>query len=165
MIILQWPATAATLRQGIAALGRADYVRASAILIPLAEQGSPDAQSYLGLLYATGRGVPQNYTEAAHWYLRAAEQGHATAQYFLGLLYDKGHGVERDVVEAHKWLTLSTARSHRKVRDDRVRIRDAIASKMTRGEIARSRAAALNWIPRRELPWPNRLDRSNHRQS
>lgn len=144
------PAQAQSFRQGIAAFQRQDYARASRIFIPLAERGNAPAQTYLGLLFETGRGVPQNYTEAAMWYRRAAEQGDSRAQYSLGLLYDRGQGVPRDIVEASKWLNLSTAAAPPPVREARVRIRDAVTSKMTRGEIAQARLRALEWAPSRE---------------
>lgn len=143
-------AEAASLRQGISAFNRQDYVSASRVFIPLAEQGVPVAQAYLGFMFETGRGVPQNYTEAAMWYRRAAEQGDSLAQYSLGLLYDRGQGVPRDIVEANKWLNLSVAASPIRVREARARIRDAITSKMSRGEIAQARLRALEWVPRQE---------------
>jgi TPR repeat protein len=143
-------AEAATLRQGVSAFNRHDYLLASQIFFPLAERGDPAAQSYLGFMFETGRGVPQNYTEAAMWYRRSAEQGDSLAQYSLGLLYDKGQGVPRDIVEANKWLNLSTAASPRNAREARARLRDAVTTKMTRGEIARARLRALEWVPTRE---------------
>ncbi|MBR0688913.1 sel1 repeat family protein [Bradyrhizobium manausense] len=143
-------AQAQSLRQGVSAFNRQDYVAASRAFIPFAERGSAPAQTYLGYMFETGRGVPQNYTEAAMWYRRAAEQGDSLAQYSLGLLYDRGQGVPRDIVEASKWLNLSTAAAPRQARDARVRIRDAVTSKMTRGEIAEARLRALEWAPSRE---------------
>jgi len=143
-------AEAKSFRQGVSAFNRQDYVSASRVFIALAEQGVPAAQSYLGFMFETGRGVPQNYTEAAMWYRRAAQQGDGRAQYSLGLLYDRGQGVPRDIVEAGKWLNLSTAAAPRRAREARVRIRDAVTSKMTRGEIARARLRALEWAPSRE---------------
>jgi hypothetical protein len=143
-------AQAQSLRQGISAFHRQDYARASQVFIPLAERGQASAQAYLGFMFETGRGVPQNYTEAAMWYRRAAEQGDSLAQYSLGLLYDHGQGVPRDIVEASKWLNLSTAAAPRRAREARARIRDAVTTKMTRGEIARSRLRALEWAPVRE---------------
>jgi TPR repeat protein len=140
-------AQAQSLRDGVAAYHRQDYVRASNIFIPLAERGVAPAQTWLGFMFQTGRGVPQNYTEAAMWYRRAAEQGDSLAQYSLGLLYDKGQGVPRDVIEASKWLNLSTAAAPPRAREARARIRDAVGTKMTRGEIARARARALGWAP------------------
>ena len=143
-------AGAASFRQGVSAFNRQDYVAASQVFIPLAEHGSAAAQSYLGFMFETGRGVPQNYTEAAMWYRRAAEQGDSLAQYSLGLLYDRGFGVPRDIVEASKWLNLSTAAAPRRTREARARIRDAVTTKMTRGEIAQARLRALEWAPSRE---------------
>ena len=35
------------------------------------------ARFTLGVMYGEGRGVPQDYAEAARWYRRAAEQGDA----------------------------------------------------------------------------------------
>lgn len=143
-------ASAQSLGQGIFAFQRQDYVTASRVFIPLAERGNAAAQSYLGFLFETGRGVPQNYTEAAMWYRRAAEQGDARAQYSLGLLYDRGFGVPQDIIEASKWLNLSTAAAPPRLRESRARIRDAVTSKMTRGEIAQARLRALEWAPSRE---------------
>jgi hypothetical protein len=144
------PAHAVTVRQGVAALQRRDYNAAAEIFNAIAQRGNPSAQAYLALLYSKGFGVPQNYTAAAFWYRRAAEQGHSGAQYMLGLLYDKGFGVPQDVVEAEKWLILSTAGANGRGAEDRARIRDAVRTKMTRGEIAKSRLRAIEWGPHRE---------------
>jgi hypothetical protein len=143
-------AEAQSFRQGVSAFNRQDYASASQIFIPLAEQGVRPAQSYLGFMFQTGRGVPMNYAEAAMWYRHAAEQGDSAAQYSLGLLYDRGQGVPRDIVEASKWLNLATAGAPRRAREARARIRDAVTTKMTRGEIAQSRLRALEWAPSRE---------------
>jgi TPR repeat protein len=144
------PAHAVTVRQGVAALQRRDYNAAAAIFNAIAPRGDPNAQAYLALLYSKGFGVPQNYTAAAYWYRRAAEQGHSGAQYQLGLLYDRGFGVPQDVVEAEKWLILSTAGANGRGAEDRARIRDAVRTKMTRGEIAKARLRAVEWGPHRE---------------
>jgi uncharacterized protein len=145
------PAVAApTLRQGVTALAHQDYARAVAILGPLAQNGDPAAQAYLGYLYAMGRGVPQDYTQAAIWYRRAADQGHSGAQYQLGLLYDKGQGVPVNVIQAEKWLILATAAAPKAAVDDHARMRDAVRTKMTLGELAQARMEALAWRPRPE---------------
>jgi hypothetical protein len=147
LLLADGSAQAQSFHHGVSAFNRQDYVQASQVFIPLAERGNPSAQAYLGLMFETGRGVPQNYTEAAMWYRRAAEQGDSLAQYSLGLLYDRGQGVPRDVVEASKWLNLATAGAPRRAREARARIRDAVTTKMTRGEIARARLRALEWAP------------------
>ncbi len=55
-----------------------------------------------------------------------------------------------DVVEANKRLNLSTAGAPARARQARARIRDAVTTKMTRGEIARARLRALEWAPTSE---------------
>jgi hypothetical protein len=150
VLMLPMQAKALSVRQGAAAFSRGDFGRASSIFISLAERGDSVAQAYLGFMFETGRGVPQNYSEAAMWYRRSAEQGNSTAQYSLGLLYDKGFGVPRDDVEAHRWLNLSAAGAPPRDRAGRERIRDAIATKMSREEMALSRSRALEWMPSRE---------------
>jgi uncharacterized protein len=140
-------ANANSLQQGAAAFAREDYVTAARILGPLAERGVAKAQTYLGFMYANGRGVPQNYYEAANWFYRAACQDDALAQYMLGVAYDKGQGVPENRIEAHKWLNLAAAHAPRGVREDWVRIRDAVASKMSLEQLAIARELALEWRP------------------
>ena len=146
------PAQAASLRAGLAAYDRQDFNAAATILRPLAIAGDPRAQSYVGYMYATGRGFPQNYNVAAYWYFRAANQGETTAQYQLGLLLDKGDGVQQDYIKAHMWLDLAAAHAPPRSRDFCVRLRDAIATKMTRGQLGVARQLALQWVPVRERP-------------
>jgi TPR repeat protein len=155
------PAQAASLGAGIAAYDHQDFNRAATILRPLAIGGDPRAQSYVGYMYETGRGFPQNYNVAAYWYFRAANQGETTAQYRLGLLYDKGDGLQQDYIKAHMWFNLAAAHAPPPSRDFCVRLRDAVATKMTRGQIGVARQLALQWVPVRErrgvavLPAPN----------
>ena len=146
------PARGASLSAGLAAYEQQNYNAAAAILRPLAIRGDPRAQSYVGYMYATGRGFPQNYNVAAYWYFRAANQGETTAQYQLGLLYDKGDGVQQDYIKAHMWLNLAAAHAPPRSRDFSARMRDAIATKMTRGQIGVARQLALQWVPVRERP-------------
>ena len=107
-------------------------------------------QVQLAVMYCLGQGVAVDLIEATKWYRRAAEQGDSLAQYSLGLLYDRGQGVPQDINEASKWLNLSTAAAPRGAREARARIRDAVTTKMTRGEIAQARLRALEWAPVRE---------------
>ena len=58
-----------------------------------ASQGDAQAQTSLGILYAEGKGVPQDYATARRWWERAAAQGYTNAQFFLGALYARGEGV------------------------------------------------------------------------
>jgi uncharacterized protein len=67
-----------------------------------AAQGNAEAQSNLGIRYANGQGVPQDYAEAHKWFSLAAAQGDARAQSNLGVMYHEGQGVPQDYTEALK---------------------------------------------------------------
>ncbi len=63
----------------------------------------PQAQYNRGTDYWYGRGVPQDYVEAANWYRKAAERGYAEAQYRLGQMLATGQGIRQDDTEAANW--------------------------------------------------------------
>jgi TPR repeat protein len=151
-LALLGPAQAASFRAGVAAFNHESFNAAGVIFGPLAEAGDARAQFYLGFMYETGRGVPQDYVTAIYWYRRAASQGETTAQCRLGLLYDKGQGVAQDYVEAHKWLNLAAAHAPPPAREYYARLRDALATKMTRGQIGTARLLAVQWVAVRERP-------------
>jgi TPR repeat protein len=141
-------AHADALAAGRAAYARGDYLGAARLLVPLAERGYAGAQALVGFMYANGQGVPQGYDVATYWYRLGAEQGDTTAQYLLGLMYDKGFGVPRDEVAAHMWLNLAAAHASPRSRDYYLRLRDAVASKMTAGQIAEAQWRAQEWASR-----------------
>jgi TonB family protein len=97
------------LALGQAAVSRGDYATAIARWTPRAEQENPAARSGLGVLYANGQGVAQDYTEAARWYQLAAAQGFAFAQVSLAQLYESGRGVPENPLKALMWFTLALA--------------------------------------------------------
>ena len=70
----------------IAATERRDYATALGVWRPLAEQGNAFAQCNLGVAYANGHGVSQDFSEAVKWFRLAAEQGHAEARINLRLM-------------------------------------------------------------------------------
>ena len=86
-------------------------------------------------MYENGFGVPQAYDVAADLYHRAAAQGDPFAQSRLGLIYDKGHGVPQNVVLSYKWLDLAAAHATKRERDFYLRLRNAVASKMSSDQI------------------------------
>jgi hypothetical protein len=57
-----------------AAYARGDYATAFKIWLPLAEEGSPEAQRNVARMYERGEWVAQDKQAAAEWYSRAAEQ-------------------------------------------------------------------------------------------
>ncbi len=71
--------------------------------IKAAEQGDASAMYMLGMMYASGQGVPQDYKKAALWYYKASERGNALAQYRLGVMYANGDGVTQSYEDAVAW--------------------------------------------------------------
>lgn len=117
----------------------------AAMIIRRAEHDDIAAQALLGGMYSSGRGVPQNFYQAAKWYYRAADQGNVRAQFALAMLYNKGEGVPRDYVLAYMWMNLAASRATGEDIDFTTRMRDAIASKMTPGQVQAAQQLALVW--------------------
>ena len=138
-------AAADSLARAQAAYARGDYVRAVNILTPLALGGDASAQAYLGFMFEHGYGTPQVYNSAAGFYGQAAMRGNPFGQAMFGLMYDKGHGVPQDFVLAYKWLNLAAARAPKRQRDYFLRLRDAVALKMSPVQIAEGQRLAMAW--------------------
>jgi TPR repeat protein len=142
------PAKGDTLSQGRAAFSRGNYIVAARLLTPYAQRGNPRAQAMLGFMYENGLGAPQSYDVAVDLYTQAAERGDPTAQYLLGLMYDKGHGVPRNDILSYKWLNLAAAAAPVRDRQNYLKMRNAVASKMSLNEILEGQWLAVNWRPR-----------------
>ena len=69
-----------------------------------AAEGVKEAQNNLGIMYAEGLGMEQDFKEAVRWYQKAADQEDLLAQTNLGEMYAEGLGVEQDFKEAVKWF-------------------------------------------------------------
>ena len=98
----------AVLIEPVQAQGTPSAAQELADLRARAEAGDADAQTNLGVMYANGDGVPEDYTEAAAWYRKAAEQGHADAQFTLGQMYFTGD----DHAEASTWYRRAAEQDH-----------------------------------------------------
>lgn len=72
-------------------------------------QNNPEAFYHMGLLYARGDNVEQDYLRAKEYFYKAGMMGHPKALYYLGHLYGEGSGVKQDYVEALKWFWLSSS--------------------------------------------------------
>ena len=83
-----------------------DYKQAAYWYTKAAEQGSSNAQLYLGLGHNMGVfGLSKNSKKAVYWYTKAAEQGSSNAQNSLGYMYCNGKGVPKDYKQAAYWYT------------------------------------------------------------
>jgi hypothetical protein len=140
------PASADRLSDGIRAFVAHDYVKAAQIFTEIAPLGNPVAQTYLGYMYANGKGVPQDFVVSAGWYRCASQQGVARAQYQLGLMYDKAQGVPQDYVMAYALLNLAVAKAGPE-REVWVKIRDAVASKLSLAQVTIAQQLSFAGVP------------------
>ena len=85
-----------------------DFETAARHIRAAAERNDAEAQCMLGVFYAEGRGVEQDYAEAVKWFRKAAKEskyrkGISGAKCRLGDCYAEGHGVEQDYDKALTW--------------------------------------------------------------
>ncbi|MEA2116003.1 MAG: tetratricopeptide repeat protein [Thermodesulfobacteriota bacterium] len=71
--------------------------------LQLAEQGDPEAQFSMALLYDTGSRDEQNPEQAVYWFKKAAHAGVAGACLYLGMKYEFGAGVSQNRKKAYHW--------------------------------------------------------------
>lgn len=74
------------------------------LTIRLANEGNPNAQYNLGVMYWKGDPLNQDYEKSEYWMTKSAEQGLRDACYWLGLSYKKGDSVEQDRDKAIYWF-------------------------------------------------------------
>jgi TPR repeat protein len=104
---------AGPLEDADAADKRQDYATALRLVMPLAQQGDPGAQRRLGVMYASGRGVGENYSEAEKWFQKAAAQNELDAIWNLGFIHHRGRGsFPKDFLEAEKWYIRAAEQGH-----------------------------------------------------
>ena len=121
-----------------------NYLEAKDWFRKAADQGHAGAQVNLGTLYSLGQGAPYSDPMALFWFQRAAEQRNALAFAKLGMMYERGRGVPQSLIEAHMWYSLSAAYGEKRAAESR----DAVASRMTPGQIAEAEDRAKKWTPK-----------------
>ena len=106
-----------------------------------AETGDATAQFMLGTLYAEGKGVANDFSEARKWFRKAADQGHADAQYSLGVIYSGGFVDPVDLAEGYVWFCLA-AKSGKEIATEDC---DILAGELSSEELdtAQNRVAEL----------------------
>ena len=83
---LSW---SADFKKGLTAYKSGDFATALREWTPLVKQGNATAQNNLGLMYAKGQGVLQDYKSALKWFRLSTKQSFANAQSNLGFMYEK----------------------------------------------------------------------------
>jgi len=144
-------ARADALKDGQDAWDAGKFAKSMELLLPLAKEGDPKAQYRVGVMHASGQGVPHNEPEAVKWFLLSAAQGNADAEYSLGQEYATGGfghgGIERDAPEAYFWLVLAIENkaSNKRSLDSATQMRDLIAGKLTPEQLAKVEKRLADW--------------------
>ncbi|MEN6383906.1 MAG: trypsin-like peptidase domain-containing protein [Phycisphaerales bacterium] len=76
--------------------------------------GDANSQFSLGFMYYHGRGIGQDYNEAAKWFSKSASAGNAKAQYELGKMYENGQSFEQNYNSAFEWYAKSANQNYAK---------------------------------------------------
>ncbi len=80
--------------------------------LPKANDGDPEAQYKVGVMYEKGRGTDKDLAKAFEWYVKAAEQGQFKAAHKLGFSYLRGRGVEQNSELAYKWFKIAADKGY-----------------------------------------------------
>jgi hypothetical protein len=102
-------AIAGAFEDGVAAYQRGDYQTAYIRWHSIAEGSDRNAQYNIARLYYQGKGVPQDFGEAARWFHKAANRDEPYAEFFLGMMYSSGKGVPQNYESAAWWYRKSAA--------------------------------------------------------
>lgn len=97
----------AQLNLGFISYVAGDFKKAYQYFSLSAAQGNSDAQSNLGALYETGKGVSKDFKKAYEYYLLSAKQGNPNGHANIGALYLHGHGVPLDYHKSVQLLTIA----------------------------------------------------------
>jgi hypothetical protein len=111
-------------------------------LIKRANQGDARAEYALGMRYANGTEVKQDYRQAKQWFVRAAEQGHVRAQEKVAASFFQGRGGPQDYAKAYYWGLLAQAGGDETSRQ----IVMSCADHLTPSQIAAEHKQADQWL-------------------
>lgn len=137
-------AHAGAWEDGYADYQRKDYAAAVAKWRGVAQSGNREAQSLLGIMYAFGQGVPQNYPQAITWLRMAAAQGEPKAQFKLGSMYANGQGFTRDHQRAAMWFAIAAEGGHPNAGKELTKS----ANELSAGDLATAKRLAKTCIKR-----------------
>jgi TPR repeat protein len=127
-----------------------DQTAANALYAKAADKGHAGAEFKMGVLLRTGTDLENQLLNAAEWFKKAADQGFVPAQVDLAVMFADGQGVQQDDVEALKWLDIVARRlpdADAARREAVNKTRAALATRMTREQIAYAESFAARWEP------------------
>jgi uncharacterized protein len=133
--------------QAMDAYRAGDYAAAYTKFRALADFGSAGAQTMIGHLYWTGKGVEQAHSKAFLWFHRAAQRGYPPAQLALGRAYAMGHGIKQDKFEAALWLSLVESRGTPALQKQARQMLSGLISGFSAADRAKLDQSKRSWRP------------------
>ena len=111
------------------------FEQARHALWPAARSGNAEAEELIGVMYAMGLGVEQDFERAFDWYLRSAMKGHPGAQSGVAWYYELGLGMPApDLTRAYMWYVLSAIGND----PDAMISQEEVVKKMTKEQIEKA---------------------------
>jgi len=94
------------------------HAKSRSYLVQMADQGHPEAQYEMGMVYVEGYwGVDRDIEKGAGLFKLAADQGHAESQFCLAQMYFMGEGVAQDMEKAAGLFKLAADQGYGIARD------------------------------------------------
>ena len=106
-----------------------DYAEAVKWYRLAADQGAPNAQSNLGLMYGKGQGVPQDYVRAHMWFNLSAAQGNQEAAKYRDIVAQKMTAPQ--IAEARKRGCTSPPKFDSQIQNYFCRLADGISCRIS----------------------------------
>lgn len=132
---------------------KGDYVKAMTVFQRLAKIGHPVAEVLTGYAHFYGLGVPLDYQQALVWLEKAADQGCFTAYELTAQIYDQGLGTPVDLGKAYMWFNIAASKlPNSKKRDDIMKLREAVAAKMTQAQVEAAQKRSMLFEPKLVVP-------------
>jgi len=82
-----------TLNDAVSLFEKQQYEEAYSIFLPLANNGNPTAEYFVGLYFRKGIFIKENQKEAFKWFLNSAEHGFLESQYIVASSYLNSPGM------------------------------------------------------------------------
>ncbi len=141
------PDNAARFDRAVAAYEAGKFRVARREFKTLAAQGSAIAETMLGTMYASGKGVKADPGTAVAYFYRAAHRGYAPAQLALSDAFAKGQGTGRDLSNAYKWARLAHVRGYGATAEASRSAVAKLAARITPEARRKADRDVLNWRP------------------
>ena len=151
-------AASADYALGLAAFERGDFATAEREFSALAQQGHPDSQYSLAMLYL--KSEPPEYARAIPWLEKSARRGLPDSQYMLGMLSLYGVGLAKNTGQGMHWLALASGQGN----EDAQALLDQLKqARLREAESARRKAEQARDL-RAELDRAKATEQSLHKQ-